>query len=74
MSEESLLAERTRRIFEDRDRAEQHEEKRRREEWEQVETSAVGGGMRKMPADKLRSRIGESTIGGVSLPSPKKGT
>lgn len=66
MSEESLLAERTRRTFEEQDLAEQQEEKRRRHEWEQVETSAIGGGMRRMPTDKLRSRIGESTIGGVS--------
>jgi hypothetical protein len=66
MSEESLLAERTRRTFEEQDLAEEREEKRRREEWEEVETSALGGGMRRMPADKLRSRIGESTVGGVS--------
>jgi hypothetical protein len=65
MSEEALLAERTQQTFHENDLAEQREEARRRQEWEQVETSALGG-LRKMPADKLRSRIGESTIGGVS--------
>lgn len=66
MSEEALLAEKTKRTFAERDRAERQEERRRREEWEQVENSALGGGLRKMPAGRKRSAIGESTIGGVS--------
>lgn len=65
MSEEALLAERTKKTFADRDRSERQEERRRREEWEQVETSALGGGLRRMPADKKRSAVGDSTIGGV---------
>ena len=66
MSEEALLAEKTKRTFADRDRAERQEERRRQEEWELVESSAIGGGLRKMPADKKRSMIGDSAIGGVS--------
>lgn len=66
MSEEALLAEKTKRTFSERDRAERQEERRRREEWEVVENSALGGGLRKMPADKKRSAIGDSTVGGVS--------
>ena len=62
MSEEALLAERTKQTFSARDEAEKREEARRREEWEQVEI----GSMRRMPVDKQRSRI-ESAIGGVSL-------
>ena len=62
MSEEALLAEKTKQTFGARDEAEKREEARRREEWEQVEI----GSMRRMPADKQRSRI-ESAIGGVSL-------
>jgi hypothetical protein len=63
MSEEALLAEKTKQTFSARDQAEQREEMRRREEWEQVESSALGG-MRRMPVDKQRSRI-DSAIGGV---------
>jgi len=62
MSEEVLLAERTKQTFSARDEAERREEARRREEWEQVEI----GSMRRMPVDKQRSRI-ESAIGGVSV-------
>jgi hypothetical protein len=62
MSEEALLAEKTKQTFGARDEAEKREEARRREEWEQVES----GSMRRMPVDKQRSRI-ESAIGGVSL-------
>lgn len=62
-SEEALLAEKRRTTFETRDREEQREEERRRKEWDQVESSALGG-LQKMPASKKR---GESTIGGVSL-------
>ena len=62
MSEEALLAERTKQTFGARDEAERREEARRKEEWEQVES----GSIRRMPADKQRSRI-DSAIGGVSL-------
>jgi hypothetical protein len=62
MSEEALLAEKTKQTFSARDEAEKREETRRREEWEQVEI----GSMRRMPLDKQRSRI-DSAIGGVSL-------
>lgn len=65
MSEEALLAEKTKRTFAERDRAERQEERRRQEEWELVESSAIGGGLRKMPADKKRSAIGDSALGGV---------
>jgi len=68
MSEEALLAERTKQTFAQRDMTERQEETRRRREWEEVETSALGG-MRRMPSDKLRSRIGDSAIGGVSSSS-----
>lgn len=63
MSEESLLAERTKQTFSARDEAERTEAARRREEWEEVESNALGG-MRRMPIDKQRSRI-DSAIGGV---------
>lgn len=70
MSEEALLAERTKQTFAERDLSERREETRRRQEWEEVETSALGGGLRRMPTDKLRSsRIGDSAIGGVSSAS-----
>jgi hypothetical protein len=62
MSEEALLAEKTKQTFSARDEAERREEVRRREEWDQVESSS----MRRMPLDKQRSRI-DSAIGGVSL-------
>lgn len=61
-SEELLLAEKRRATFETRDKEEKTEAERRRREWEEVESSALGG-LQRMPADKKR---GESTIGGVS--------
>lgn len=66
MSQESLLEEKQARVFEERDREERHEAERRRHEWEEVESSALGG-LRKMPEDKKRSYwANQSTIGGVS--------
>ncbi len=64
MSEEALLAEKRRRVFEERDREERQEAERRKNEWEEVESSALGG-LRRMPEGIKRSRLGESTIGGV---------
>jgi hypothetical protein len=63
MSEASLLAEKRRLVFEDQDEEEKREAERRKEEWEEVESSALGMG--RMPEGKKRS-IGGSTVGGVS--------
>jgi len=66
-SEEDILAEKRQATFAERDREEKQEAARRQEEWEEVESSALaGGGLRRMPEEAKRSRIGESTIGGVS--------
>ncbi len=64
MSEEALLEEQRKRVFEQRDREERREAERRRNEWEEVESSALGG-MRRMPEGMKRSIMGHSTIGGV---------
>jgi hypothetical protein len=67
MSEEALLAEKQARAFDARDQDEKDEAARRREEWEQVESSALGErGLRRTPAEAKRSEVGDSTIGGVS--------
>lgn len=60
-SEQALLEEKRRTTFETRDAEERREEERRRREWEQVESSALGG-LQRMPEGRKR----ESTIGGVS--------
>ena len=65
MSEEALLEEKRNRVFEQRDREERQEAERRKNEWEEVESSALGG-LRRMPEGMKRSRFGDSTIGGVS--------
>ena len=66
MSEEALLEEKRKRVFERRDLEERREAERRRSEWEVVESSALGG-FRRMPESMKRSHFGDSTIGGVSL-------
>ena len=66
MSEEALLAEKRKRVFAARDREERREAERRKNEWEEVESSALGG-LKRMPARMKRSQLGESTIGGVKL-------
>lgn len=66
MSEEALLEEKRKRVFEQRDQEERQEVERRRNEWEEVESSALGG-LRRMPEGMKRSRFGDSTIGGVSI-------
>ncbi|KAK4687859.1 hypothetical protein P7C73_g2256, partial [Tremellales sp. Uapishka_1] len=63
MTEEGLLAEKNKRVFEERDREERREAERRKEEWEEVEN---GSGLRRLPADKRR----ESTIGGSETTAP----
>ena len=61
--EQTLLEEKRRSTFEARDREERREATRRRREWEEVESSALGsGGLQRMPEGRKR----ESTIGGVS--------
>lgn len=63
MTEEALLEEKRKRTFEDKDREERREAERRRREWEEVESSALGGSLRKIPQERKR----ESTLlGGVS--------
>jgi hypothetical protein len=64
MTEEALLEEKRKRTFEDKDREERREAERRRREWEEVESSALGGSLRKIPQERKR----ESTLlGGVSV-------
>lgn len=63
VTEQTLLEEKRRSTFEAKDREERREATRRRREWEEVESSALGGsGLQAMPAERKR----ESTIGGVS--------
>jgi hypothetical protein len=63
MSEGSLLAEKRNQAHNDRDMEEKREAERRKAEWEEVESSALGMG--RMPEGKKRSML-DSTIGGVS--------
>jgi hypothetical protein len=60
--EEKLLDER--RGFAARDKEDKLEEERLRAEWEEVQERS--GGLRAIPEGKKRSKVGESTIGGVS--------
>lgn len=61
--EEKLLDEK--RAFERQDKEDREEEARLRAEWEEVQERE--GGLRRVPEEKKRSRVGESTIvGGVS--------
>ncbi|CAD6585587.1 MAG: hypothetical protein TREMPRED_004179 [Tremellales sp. Tagirdzhanova-0007] len=69
MSEEALLAEKRKRVFAARDREERREAERRKNEWEEVESSALGG-LKRMPARMKRSQIGESTVGGSETTAP----
>ncbi len=66
MSEEALLAEKRARTFERQDQEERREAARRKEEWEEVQESALG---RRVPEEMKRSRFGDSTVGGVCLSS-----
>lgn len=50
--------------FENQDEEDKREAERRRAEWEEVESSALG--MERMPEGKKRS-VGGSTVGGVSV-------
>ena len=62
MSDEALFEEKRSRVFDARDKEEKRESSRRRREWEEVESSALGG-LKQMPENRKR----ESTlIGGVS--------
>ncbi|KAK8864363.1 hypothetical protein IAR55_001610 [Kwoniella newhampshirensis] len=63
--EESLLAEKRARAFETKDQEEKLEEERRKREWDEIESSALGG-LRKLPGDKQR----ESTVGGSQTTAP----
>lgn len=73
MSEEALLEEKRKRVFDQRDREERRETERRRNEWEEVESCALGG-LRRMPEGIKRSRVGDSTIGGVSVTGSIRGS
>nr|XP_031863226.1 uncharacterized protein CI109_001098 [Kwoniella shandongensis]KAA5530298.1 hypothetical protein CI109_001098 [Kwoniella shandongensis] len=64
-TEESLLAEKQARAFEAKDMEEKEEAERRKREWEEIESSALGG-LRKLPGDKKR----ESTVGGSETTAP----
>lgn len=64
MSEEALLAEKNKNTFAALDKEDKREAERRRAEWEEVESSAMGG-LRKMPEEMKRGKA-DSIIGGVS--------
>ncbi|KAK1924178.1 hypothetical protein DB88DRAFT_270075 [Papiliotrema laurentii] len=64
-TEEALLEEKRRQTFESRDEEERREEERRRREWEEVESSALGG-LQRMPEGRKR----DSTIGGSETTAP----
>lgn len=63
-TEEKLLDER--RASAARDREDREEEERLRAEWEEVQERSSGG-LRRIPEERKRSRVGESTVGGVSI-------
>ncbi|ORY34045.1 hypothetical protein BCR39DRAFT_518237 [Naematelia encephala] len=67
--EEKVLEDKRKAVFAERDREERREADRRKAEWEEVESSALGG-MRRVPEERKRSRIGESTIGGSETTVP----
>ncbi|ORX36695.1 hypothetical protein BD324DRAFT_461464 [Kockovaella imperatae] len=67
MSEADLLAEKASRLEERQAREASEEEARRRREWEEVESSALGG-LRKMPEERKRT----STIGGSETTAPSR--
>ncbi|KAI9639842.1 uncharacterized protein MKK02DRAFT_40169 [Dioszegia hungarica] len=60
-TEEKLLDER--RASAARDREDREEEERLRAEWEEVQERSSGG-LRRIPEERKRSRVGESTVGG----------